>query len=213
MFIVVHYNYNPQFCNGRFEGISVCVKFCFMPRDICFTNTGDKMWVYFYESETKQQSFSVEKPTLSCLEKTGQVRPSIKSFLVIFYSLWGRCTSGMFLQATQLMSITTKRCCYVWGSRSSEHIWNGGRTMIRWFTVTVHWTSLLCQGKVLTTKNIHGVPYPPYVPDLASHDSSCFQDWNCSSEGVTVRCPWNLGTGMQCKKSSSSSGRYAAPIA
>lgn len=184
-----------------------------MPTDICFRNTGDKMWVYFYASETKQQFFSVEKPTFSCLEKAGQVRLNIKSLLVIFYCLWGHCTSGMFLQAAQLMSITAKRCCCVWGSRSSEHIWNGGGTRICWFTMTVHWTSLLCQGKVLTTKNIHGVPYPPYLPDLAPCDSSCFQEWNCSSEGVTVGCPWNLETFMQFKKSSSSGGRYAARIA
>jgi hypothetical protein len=54
-----------------------------MLRSNCFGDTGDKMWVYFYESETT--IFSVENPALSCLENAGQVRPNIKSLLVIFY--------------------------------------------------------------------------------------------------------------------------------
>ena len=112
----------------------------------------------------------------------------------IFLSLRKLYIRNLFLHTLWLMSITTERCCCVWGSRSSKHIWNEGRTKICWFTMTVHWSSLFCQCKVLSTKNIHGVSHPPYLPDLAPCDSSCFQEWSCSYEGVTVGCPWNLGT-------------------
>jgi hypothetical protein len=67
-------------------------------------NAGDKIWFHCYNAETKQQFFQWKSPSLSCPQKTRQVRSNIKRVLVTYFD-WGGWTviiRNLFHQARQL---------------------------------------------------------------------------------------------------------------
>lgn len=102
--------------------------------------TTDAMLVYCYDSWTKRQS----SPGAQWAR---QIRPNIKSMLVIFFDVRKK-----FLQVKQLTSITIGRVCNVSGSKSAKNTQTDGRTgSIHHNTMLAH--TILSVQQFLATKN------------------------------------------------------------
>jgi hypothetical protein len=100
-----------------------------------------------------------------------------RSFLTV-RALFSR---NLFLQAKQLTSITTRKFCYIWGSNSTENIQNDGGTRTGSFIMPMRKAhNALSVQQFLATRNMAMVPHPPYSPDLAPCNFSCFQEYNHS---------------------------------
>jgi hypothetical protein len=62
-----------------------------------------------------------------------------------FLALRSLFIRNLFLQAQQLNSIPTMTFCNVFGSMSALNVWNYAGAKTAWFTMTLHWSTLLCQ--------------------------------------------------------------------
>jgi hypothetical protein len=119
---------------------------------------------------TQKLRFQLKNPFSIQLNKARQLRLNVKSMLMMVFDL--EVAYQDFVPPGQtVFSITGRRFCIIWGSKSTENVHNGNRTRTGWFAVTVHRHTLLCQcSSFLSAINLTVVPLPSYLPDLANVD-------------------------------------------
>jgi len=90
----------------------------------------------------------------------------------------------LFVQTKWLTSISTRRLCSVSGSKSAENVWNDGRTITGWFTVTCQHTWL---GECSNFWPLKICLWPPKLPAHLTWPlvtSPCSPEWRCSYKDI-----------------------------
>lgn len=82
-----------------------------------------------------------------------------------------------------------------WGSRSAGNIWNDGRTRIRWFTITVHWSHHTVKAAVFGCWNMIMVAHLKCLPNSAGRLWFLVSKTEVAAMRMLFPShPWNSGT-------------------
>jgi transposase len=137
--------------------------------------TGDEIWIYGYDPETKQQSTQLKSPNSPKPKEAKHVKSKIKSMLIIFFDIKG-IVHKEFALAGQ--TVNSEYYCDVLRrlrenvQRLRPELWRQRNWLLHHDNAPSH-TSLFTR-EFLTTNNITVVPHPSYSPDLAPCDFSLF---------------------------------------
>jgi len=132
--------------------------------------TGDEIWVYGYDPETRVQSSQWKSPSSPCAKKVRQSRSNIKVVMIVFFDLDG------IVQTEFVPRNTTVNSEYYKGllerlrndaHRKRPEKWAYG-FILHNDNPPCH--TLLLVWQFLSNKYITVCPHPPYSPDLAPCD-------------------------------------------
>jgi histone-lysine N-methyltransferase SETMAR len=129
---------------------------------------GDRIWIYSYDAETRQQSSQWKSPQSPRAKKARQVRSSTKSMLIVFFFAMKGIVRREFVPPN-----TTVNCDVLTNlrenvRRKSLALWRNHNWLLHHDNASVH-TSLKTT-KFVTNNNMVIVPHPPYSPELALCD-------------------------------------------
>jgi len=132
--------------------------------------TGDEMWVYGYDIETKTQSSQWKHPE-SPRPKKAQVRSNVKVLLTVFFD-FNRVVHHEFLPRGQTVNkeyyLEVQRRLREATRRKRPDLWRNNSWQLHHDNAPAH-TSLLVR-EFLAKNNTVMMPQPPYSPDLAPCD-------------------------------------------
>jgi len=146
--------------------------------------TGDEIWVYGYDPETKQQSSQWKTPTSSRPKKTRQVKSNVNSIIITFFDAKGivhkefvptgqNVNFGFYCEVLRRLRENVRR--------RRPKLWREQTWRCHHDNAPSH-TSVQTQ-QFLAKNKMAVIPHPPYSPDLAPCDFFLFRKTKLKLKG------------------------------